>query len=81
MALAVISGTEVYSELCIPHTKWSLVLAALLFGAWFGYLGVTGRRPNEVIKKLKPWAISNLPKRRQKTAWDLAQERLKQPRR
>ena len=76
VVLAIISGTEIYSELRLPHSNWALILAALLFGLWFGYLGLTGRRPGEVIKKLKPWG-PDARKRRSKTAWDLAQEKLK----
>ena len=42
--LAFLSGTAIYSELHLPHPKWQLIVAAFLFGIWFGYLGITGRR-------------------------------------
>ena len=43
--LAILSGTAIYSEFHVPNPKWQLVIAALLFGFWFGYLGIMGRRP------------------------------------
>jgi hypothetical protein len=45
VALAVISGTEIYSEICLPKPHWTLIVAALAFGFWFGYLGIFGRKP------------------------------------
>lgn len=75
VVLAIISATEIYSELSLPNSNWALIMAALLFGFWFGYLGVTGRRPGEVVRKLKPWGPDL--KRKSRTAWDLAQERMK----
>ena len=44
VVLAIISGTEIYSELCLPQPHWLVIIAALLFGFWFGYLGIRGRR-------------------------------------
>ena len=43
--LSFISGTVIYSEIQLPDRKWMLILSALLFGLWFGYLGIIGRRP------------------------------------
>lgn len=43
--LSFISGTVIYSETHLPEPKWLLVLSAILFGFWFGYLGIVGRRP------------------------------------
>ena len=52
VTLAIVSGTEIYSEVCLPHPKWALVLAALLFGYWFGYLGIMGRHPGHNWRRL-----------------------------
>jgi len=64
VVLAIISGTEIYSEIQLPHPKWLLMLFALVFGFWFGYLGITGRKPDEVIKKLKHTNFIYTPTRR-----------------
>ena len=42
--LAFLSGTAIYSEFHLPRPHWQFIIAALLFGFWFGYLGITGRR-------------------------------------
>jgi hypothetical protein len=44
VVLAIISGTEIYSEVCLPQPNWLVVISAFIFGVWFGYLGIRGRR-------------------------------------
>ena len=53
VVVSFISGTIVYSEIRLPDPKWMLILAAILFGSWFGFLGIIGRRP-EIRKFRRP---------------------------
>jgi hypothetical protein len=43
--LSVISGTVIYSEMRLPDPRWLAILTALVFGLWFGFLGIMGRSP------------------------------------
>ena len=45
--LAGISAIEIWSEAHVPHPQWLLIIASFLFGGWFGYLGIMGRRPGK----------------------------------
>jgi hypothetical protein len=45
ITVSVISGTVVYSELHLPNPRPLAILTAVVFGAWFGFLGIRGRAP------------------------------------
>ena len=63
VTLSFISGTVIYSEIHLPDPKWLLIFSAVLFGLWFGFLGIMGRRPE--FRKFKRPELPTKPRETQ----------------